>query len=460
MKKYAFFLMVLMMAFTQCKPEPEENNNGNNDCDSTNKVKISCTIPINKGNRSDFTDLFENGILNWGNGRECVYLAVHGDEPKIVELEGYCDGYKPTIEFIAYVDEHLLTAGESYDIWYFGHSQQLDSAYVSLVDGNKIEGSIAKQTGRLEDLGYSHIASTSVTAVIEDGEVKLPLVGTLKNRMAIALLDLYEVTSELYGSAINTNYNLEYNEETGRYEFNIIEDENASIEIEPAEGVSYIAFLPNNNNNVILECDKYGHHYKYVFYNSIKENKIYYRLDTNENMSSLTWDGTGCDYQYVDLGLPSGLKWATCNVGASFPYEGGSRFAWGETETKDQYTQQNSLTYNKTMSDISGNVEYDAARANWESLWRIPTKDEMQELLNNCILETTYFNGVYGYKVVSKINANSIFLPIVGGGNYMNYWSSTPSNRYTASVLSIGTGFCRIETESRYYGLCIRPVTD
>lgn len=456
MKKITMILMAfVMMTFTQCKPEPDNTNTDTN----TNKVRISCKIPINKGDRSDFTDLFEDGVINWSDGRECVYLAIPGDEPKVVELEGYCDGYKPEIEFIAYVDEHLLTAGESYDIWYFGHSQQLDSAYVSLVDGNKIEGSIAKQTGRLEDLGYSHIASTSVTAVIEDGEVKLPLVGTLKNRMAIALVDLYTIT-ELNGSAVNTDYALEYNTETGRYEFNIIEDDNASIEIEPAEGVSYIAFLPNNNNNVILECDKYGHHYKYVFYNSIKENKIYYRLDTNENMSSLTWDGTGCDYQYVDLGLPSGLKWATCNVGASFPYEGGSRFAWGETETKDQYTQQNSLTYNKTMSDISGNVEYDAARANWESLWRIPTKDEMQELLNNCILETTYFNGVYGYKVVSKINANSIFLPIVGGGNYMNYWSSTPSNRYTASVLSIGTGFCRIETESRYYGLCIRPVTD
>lgn len=457
MKKITMILMAfVMMTFTQCKPEPDNTNTDTN----TNKVRISCKIPINKGDRSDFTDLFEDGVINWSDGRECVYLAIPGDEPKVVELEGYCDGYKPEIEFIAYVDEHLLTAGESYDIWYFGHSQQLDSAYVSLVDGNKIEGSIAKQTGRLEDLGYSHIASTSVTAVIEDGEVKLPLVGTLKNRMAIALLDLENLTTGLFGSAVNTDYTLEYNAETGRYEFNVIEDENASIEAEPAEGISYIAFLPNDNNKVILECDKYGHHYKYVFYNSIKENKIYYRLDTNENMSSLTWDGTGCDYQYVDLGLPSGLKWATCNVGASFPYEGGSRFAWGETETKDQYTQQNSLTYNKTMSDISGNVEYDAARANWESLWRIPTKDEMQELLNNCILETTYFNGVYGYKVVSKINANSIFLPIVGGGNYMNYWSSTPSNRYTASVLSIGTGFCRIETESRYYGLCIRPVTD
>lgn len=462
MKKITMILMTFVLAtFTQCKPEPEGNNNGSNNDDNINKVKISCTIPINKGNRSDFTGLFEDGVINWSDGRECVYLAIPGDEPKVVELEGYCDGYKPEIEFIAYVDENLLTAGKSYDIWYFGHSQQLDSAYVSLVDGNKIEGSIAKQTGRLEDLGYSHIASTSVKAVMENGEVKLPLVGTLKNRMAIALLDLENLTTGLFGSAVNTDYTLEYNAETGRYEFNVIEDENASIETEPAEGISYIAFLPNDNNKVELEGKKCGHSYKYVFFNGIKENKIYYRLDENENMTSLTWDGKAYGYQYVDLGLPSGLKWATCNVGASYPYERGSYYAWGETNSKAEYTEQNSLTYRKTMNDISGNVEYDAARANWEGVWRMPTRDEMKELFDNCIFEEIHFNGVYGYKVVSKINANSIFLPINRQwANYEDYWSSTPTTTYRASILSIGTGFRRIEDKSRYYGICIRPVTD
>ena len=319
MKKLTLFLIAFVMAFTSCKPEPEGNENNGSNSGEANKVKVSCSIPINKGTRSDFTGLFEDGVINWSDGRECVYLAIPGDEPKVVELEGYCDGYKPEIEFIAYVDEHLLTAGESYDIWYFGHSQQLDSAYVSLVDGNKIEGSIAKQTGRLEDLGYSHIASTSVKAVMENGEVKLPLVGTLKNRMAIALLDLENLTTGLFGSAVNTDYTLEYNAETGRYEFNVIEDENASIETEPAEGISYIAFLPNDNNKVELKCRKYCD-IKYVFYNGIKENKIYHRLDENENMTYLEWKAmspnvNGCEY--VDLGLPSGLKWAKYNQGST-----------------------------------------------------------------------------------------------------------------------------------------------
>ena len=452
----------VLVTFTQCKPEPEGNNNGSNNDDNINKVKISCTIPINKGNRSDFTGLFEDGVINWSDGRECVYLAIPGDDPKIVELEAYCDGYKPEIEFIAYADENLLTAGESYDLWYFGHSQQLDSAYVSLVNGNKIEGSIAKQTGRLEDLGYSHIASTSVKAVIENGEVKLPLIGTLKNRMAIALLDL-EVVTELYGSAVNTNYTLEYNAEIGKFEFNIIEDENASIETVPAEGISYIAFLPNENNKVELKYKEYGHMTNYVFYNGIKENKIYYRLDKNENMTYIAWNGNAYSYQYVDLGLPSGLKWATCNVGASFPHEIGDKYAWGEITTKDGYWESNSETYGISISvlkskgyiDEASNLtlSHDAASVNWGGNWRMPTYDEMKELKNNCIWEKINSASFSGYKATGP-NGNSIFFRDV------DIWSSTPyNNSYQAYVIRFSVS-TTMDYLSRDSGKSIRPVIE
>lgn len=441
MKKYAFFLMVLMVAFTQCKPEPDGNNNGSNNDDNINKVKISCTIPINKGNRSDFTGLFEDGVINWSNGRECVYLAIPGDEPKVVELEGYCDGYKPEIEFIAYVDENLLTAGESYDIWYFGHSQQLDSAYVSLVDGNKIEGSIAKQTGRLEDLGYSHIASTSVTAVIEDGEVKLPLVGTLKNRMVIALLDLENITTGLFGSAVNTDYTLEYNAETDRYEFNVIEDENASIETEPAEGISYIAFLPNDNNKVELKCRKYCD-IKYVFYNGIKENKIYHRLDENENMTYLEWKAMSPNvngFEYVDLGLPSGLKWAKYNQGSTLavPEDYGGYY----------------LDYKVT----------------WDG-WERSLQKDWEELRDNCTWLWTMQNGINGYTVTGP-NGNCIFLPASGYYHYDkdvfyqigvsgNYWvsNSYPQQKYVKFNESNNYQYSLESTQYKYY-YSIRPVT-
>lgn len=475
MKKLTLFLIAFVMAFTSCKPEPEGNENNGSNSGEANKVKVSCSIPINKGTRSDFTGLFEDGVINWSDGRECVYLAIPGDEPKVVELEGYCDGYKPEIEFIAYVDENLLTAGESYDIWYFGHSQQLDSAYVSLVDGNKIEGSIAKQTGRLEDLGYSHIASTSVKAVMENGEVKLPLVGTLKNRMAIALVDLYTIT-ELNGSAVNTDYALEFNTETGRYEFNIIEDDNASIEIKDAlSGISYLALLPNENNKVELEGIQYGFGIEYTFYNGIKENKIYYKLDENENMTNLTWQTNA----YVDLGLS--VKWAVSNVGANTPEEYGNYYAWGEIDTKSDYTN-NSTNGNKP--DISGNIQYDAATANWGNGWRMPTNTEMTELKNDCEWIMMTYNGVSGYKVIGP-NGNYIFIPMSGSyegtslknvGTKGYLWTSTPDYRTTSDFYSgyiyhhydIAYGLLLEENnitvssseEYRKYGKPIRPVVD
>ena len=144
-------------------------------------------------------------------------------------------------------------------------------------------------------------------------------------------------------------------------------------------------------------------------------------------------------HEYVDLGLPSGLKWATCNVGASKPEDFGNYYAWGETSTKTEYMEDNSKTYGKSMLDIAGNSNYDAARANWGGTWRMPTKSEMQELINKCNWEWTTHNGVKGYKVTGP-NGNSIFLPAAGirlgssvddAGSFGSYWSSTPNEDIT-----------------------------
>ena len=129
-------------------------------------------------------------------------------------------------------------------------------------------------------------------------------------------------------------------------------------------------------------------------------------------------------HEYVDLGLPSGLKWATCNVGADSPDEYGDYFAWGETEIKSTFVGWESYKFNGT----SGFTKYnssdnkvildsgdDAATANWGGNWRMPTRTEFEELLENCTW--TYYvaqNGVKGKKVVGP-NGNYIFLP--AGGN-------------------------------------------
>ena len=174
--------------------------------------------------------------------------------------------------------------------------------------------------------------------------------------------------------------------------------------------------------------------------------------------------------EYVDLGLPSGLKWATCNVGASSPEEYGDYYAWGEIETKSEYSEDNSKTYGKSMSDISGNVTYDVARAKWGGSWRLPTKKELEELESKCKLEWVTINGKKGYKVTGP-NGNSIFLPAAGArdgsllcnaGERGYYWSSAPyeSRDYCAYSLVFDSSYHPYGWFGRSLGQSVRPVSE
>ena len=173
-------------------------------------------------------------------------------------------------------------------------------------------------------------------------------------------------------------------------------------------------------------------------------------------------------YASVDLGLPSGLKWATCNVGATAPEEYGNYYAWGEVNTKDDYSESTSLTYGLSLSDISGNPQYDAAAANWGGNWRMPTSAEFEELLSNCTWSWTTRNGVNGYLVTGS-NGNSIFLPAAGyrsGTSLYNvgsdsyYWSSTPNGTGSAYLLYFSSGDHYRGWNWRYYGFSVRPVSE
>ena len=187
-------------------------------------------------------------------------------------------------------------------------------------------------------------------------------------------------------------------------------------------------------------------------------------------------------HEYVDLGLPSGIKWATCNVGASRPEEYGDYFAWGEVEPKEEYTEENyrhfavkrgflgikRTEYEFIGDDISG-TEYDAARANWGGSWRLPTEEEIEELVENCTWNWTTQGGKKGYKVTGP-KGNSIFLPAAGCryGTKLNYtgengyyWSSTPygSDAYGAYSLLFSSSQS-VDWNLRYYGQSVRPVSE
>lgn len=153
----------------------------------------------------------------------------------------------------------------------------------------------------------------------------------------------------------------------------------------------------------------------------------------------------------IDLGLPSGTKWACCNVGASKPEDYGGYYAWGETKEKTSYTEENYLDGKGTAyhiyigSDISG-TQYDAATANWGSQWVMPNSDQLDELRKECYnCGWTTQNGVNGC-FFSGQNGASVFLPAAGGrwdndvwgaGVRGLYWSSSfdEPNRYYACGL-------------------------
>ncbi|MBP3455146.1 MAG: protein kinase [Alistipes sp.] len=174
-------------------------------------------------------------------------------------------------------------------------------------------------------------------------------------------------------------------------------------------------------------------------------------------------------HDYVDLGLS--VKWATCNVGASSPSDYGNYYAWGEMAVKLKYNDENSTAYNQTIGDIAGNPKYDAARANWGGSWRMPTKAEMQELIDKCTWIWTSQEGRNGYRVTSKINCNSIFIPAAGYkyGSSLNvsgkcgyYWCSMPYEKSIQSscYLSFHSGIHYVSWSYRYYGQSVRPVSE
>ena len=191
--------------------------------------------------------------------------------------------------------------------------------------------------------------------------------------------------------------------------------------------------------------------------------------------------GTINGHAYVDLGLS--VKWATCNVGADSPGAYGNYYAWGETKTKSSYGEDNCETYGKDIGDIKG-TSRDVARVKWGGSWRMPTKAEFEELLNtaNCTWTWITEGGHRGYKVTSKKNGNSIFLPAAGyrygtpasigsyyygmslhdAGQHGDYWSSTPhgSDPQGAYKLSFGSSNRYTFWECRNGGLTIRPVTE
>ncbi|MCQ2192981.1 MAG: InlB B-repeat-containing protein [Paludibacteraceae bacterium] len=195
-------------------------------------------------------------------------------------------------------------------------------------------------------------------------------------------------------------------------------------------------------------------------------------------------------HDYVELGLPSGTLWATYNVGATKPTEYGDYFAWGETKPKEEY---NFRTYKWCKGSYDSMTKYctesgfgfvdkktvldsedDAATANWGGSWRMPTKNEIIELIDGCTwewIENFQGSGVNGCLGNSKLNGASIFLPAAGNrqgtdfekdGKYGYYWSSSLDKLYPDDAYNLyfsNDGKLHYKAYYRHYGYNVRAVS-
>ena len=174
---------------------------------------------------------------------------------------------------------------------------------------------------------------------------------------------------------------------------------------------------------------------KYYFKSYVIRNEEIIFGDVKEFTTKLFY----YDHEYVDLGLPSGLRWATCNSGAGSPEEYGNYLTFEEAED-----------------------------ATWGGNWRCPTKSEWEELKSNCAWTWTTKDGVKGYEVVGS-NGNSIFLPAAGCrygsslddvGSGGDYWSSTPIDSNNAYYLDFDSSGQSMDNYHRSGGLSVRLVAE
>ena len=177
-------------------------------------------------------------------------------------------------------------------------------------------------------------------------------------------------------------------------------------------------------------------------------------------------------HEWVDLGLPSGTRWATCNIGATTPEQPGGLYAWGEMATKTSYMPSNSKTHGKNLDDISGNATYDIATAKWGKDWRMPTKAEYEELLRYCDYKYVKKGNLWGHQFTNSKNGRSIFLPSTGhkehsskienAGVCGNYWASTPhkcSYNNGAHCYIFGAALGEMSIGERSSGFGVRAVS-
>ena len=476
--KMAMCTALMGMAFTSCSDSETDSLDVSEVTDVTEVTKVALSISAGKQNGSgsearkadydaeDFEDGDELGLyVLSADDLQSAYI----DEETCYNVRAVYDGSSWTLD-----SDIFLTNGDAYVIAYYPYDSSIGHTLSTSEDGTllfDLTPSGSDQTDVLASggvtvnsdspqakLSLSHVL-TRITLIFEVAD-DLTTSGSLKS-MSISADELYSDT----GLYIDANGSFQ------TYSQSTVSSMTLSLsETLSAGDETTVDFLISSESSTTLTIGFTVNSTSYSFELSTNDDEEWTAGYQYEYDITLTTDEDygKIEYEAIDLGLSSGLKWATMNVGAESPEDYGNYYAWGEIETKDTYSSSTSVTYGVDMDDISGNAEYDAATANWGNSWRMPTSTEMKELVNDCTWTWSTMNGVNGFYVTGS-NDNYIFLPAAGylngsslslGGSHCYYWSSTPNGTSYAYFLYSSSSYQTVSYLYRNHGRSVRPVTD
>ena len=459
MKKISIIVMALvfLVALTQCKKEQATPANDGK--------TVDITLDIKSGNGTRMDVNTSTGEVTYVSGDK-IYVASGGKYVGTLTHNG--------TRFSGAISDP--TVGEPLHFYFLGNVTPAETLTAGTTTTCSVV--ISDQTQHLPVIEYAPSNETYNSGATA-------FTAHLLNKCALVK---FNVTTASEAAVCVTGFN---NKVTVNFSDNTLtnsQESNGVITLPAGNGEKWAILLPQNALEAGTEGSAYSMNGAYTGTRgavpAISNNGY---LTAGIEVEILTSNNSGGDHDYVDLGLPSGLLWATCNVGAETPGDYGDYFAWGETQSKDTYdwsTYQYCNGSNNTLTKYCSQSNYgyngftdnltilkpsdDAATANWGSGWRMPTQAEWQELLDNTTVTLTHQYGRNG-RLFTASNGNSLFLPNDGyrgssglnnAGRYGYYWSSslTPGIPYGAYAFYSIPDDYYMYYGPRSYGFTVRPV--
>lgn len=360
----------------------------------------------------------------------------------------------------------------------YGTTRGLDDVVTSLT-----QGFVIGTTDEVE-LGSADLKVTLTQSADDNGSYHLPLTKEQMNTL--------DVTSTYYVRAYLTYNNNTWYGEPKAMQAMTIQTDSTNWQVgkeearlcgavtgvtEAVEAMTELGFVVGTAADVTLDtedrikivCDSTVNGKFVCDFENIDFKQYYYRAYVNVGGRIAYGDPKMLGLEFVDLGLPSGLKWANINLGSQTPMDDGNPYSWGETTTKTSFS--NNVNNSAYGTDIGGTI-HDAAQVNWQGPWRMPSKSDVEELISNCNWQKVTLYGKDGHLLTSKINGNTIFIPFTGhwynGANHYDYtwryllWTSTWSRDSRAWYFDnypSNNPSPKMEHEDVHgYGFYVRPV--